>query len=134
MRKSPNGVAFDFSGNGSAFPAPYNSGATYMEVVWTGNFTANVAGSYIFTTGSDDGSRLWIDGSGPTNTTGATLVVDNWFDQGTTYRSGTITLSAGLHTIAIAFYNGVVRLLATMQIDVEDDYLRYLDEFPLPRD
>jgi alkylhydroperoxidase family enzyme len=35
--------------------------------------------------------------------------------------------------ITIAFYNGVVRLLATMQIDVEDDYKHYLDEFPLPK-
>lgn len=34
--------------------------------------------------------------------------------------------------ITIAFYNAVVRLLATMQIDVEGDYLHYLDEFPLP--
>jgi len=34
--------------------------------------------------------------------------------------------------ITIAFYNGVVRLLAALQIDVEDDYLHYLDEFPLP--
>jgi alkylhydroperoxidase family enzyme len=36
--------------------------------------------------------------------------------------------------ITIAFYNGVVRLLATLQIDVEDDYLSYLDAFPLPKD
>jgi len=36
--------------------------------------------------------------------------------------------------LTIAFYNAVVRILATMQIDVEDDYLRYLDEFPLPKD
>jgi alkylhydroperoxidase family enzyme len=35
--------------------------------------------------------------------------------------------------MTIAFYNGVVRMLATLQIDVEADYLRYLDEFPLPR-
>lgn len=34
--------------------------------------------------------------------------------------------------ITIAFYNGVVRLLATLAIDVEDDYRQYLDEFPLP--
>jgi len=26
-----------------------------------------------------------------------------------------------------------VLLLATMQVDVEEDYLPYLDEFPLPR-
>lgn len=34
--------------------------------------------------------------------------------------------------MTIAFYNGVVRLLASLQIDVEDDYLPYLEEFPLP--
>ena len=32
--------------------------------------------------------------------------------------------------MTISFYNGVVRLLATLQIDVEDDYLHYLEEFP----
>ena len=34
--------------------------------------------------------------------------------------------------ITIAFYNAVVRVLASLQVDVEDDYRRYLDEFPLP--
>jgi alkylhydroperoxidase family enzyme len=36
-------------------------------------------------------------------------------------------------TLAIAFYNAVVRLLATLQIDVEPEYQRYLEEHPLPR-
>jgi alkylhydroperoxidase family enzyme len=36
--------------------------------------------------------------------------------------------------MTIGFYNAVVRILATMQIDVEDEYLKYLDEFPLPAD
>lgn len=35
--------------------------------------------------------------------------------------------------ITIAFYNAVVRLLASLQIDTEADYLHYLDEFPLPK-
>jgi alkylhydroperoxidase family enzyme len=35
-------------------------------------------------------------------------------------------------TITIAFYNAVVRVLATLQIDVEDDYIPYLRRFPLP--
>jgi AhpD family alkylhydroperoxidase len=35
--------------------------------------------------------------------------------------------------VAIAFYNGLVRLLETMQVDVEEDYLPYLEEFPLPK-
>ncbi|MFI4986840.1 MAG: carboxymuconolactone decarboxylase family protein [Alphaproteobacteria bacterium] len=36
--------------------------------------------------------------------------------------------------ITIGYYNSVVRVLATLQIDVEDDYLHYLNEFPLPKD
>ena len=36
--------------------------------------------------------------------------------------------------LTIGFYNGVVRILATLQIDVEDGYRKYLDEFPLPKD
>jgi alkylhydroperoxidase family enzyme len=35
--------------------------------------------------------------------------------------------------VTISFYNGLVRLLETMQVDVEADHLSYLDEFPLPR-
>lgn len=34
--------------------------------------------------------------------------------------------------MTIAVYNCVVRLLATLQIDVEPEYLRYLKEFPPP--
>jgi alkylhydroperoxidase family enzyme len=35
--------------------------------------------------------------------------------------------------VTIGFYNGLVRVLETMQVDVEEDYLSYLDEFPLPK-
>jgi alkylhydroperoxidase family enzyme len=35
-------------------------------------------------------------------------------------------------TITIAFYCAVVRVLATLQIDVEPDFQPYLDRFPLP--
>jgi len=35
-------------------------------------------------------------------------------------------------TLTIAFYNAVVRVLATLRIDVEDDYVIYLREFPFP--
>src|SRR4051794_19325039 len=34
--------------------------------------------------------------------------------------------------MTIAIYCGLVRLLAALQIDVEDDYQPYLQEFPLP--
>jgi len=35
--------------------------------------------------------------------------------------------------ITIGFYNCVVRFLETMQVDVEESYLPYLTEFPLPK-
>src|SRR5262245_43149750 len=35
--------------------------------------------------------------------------------------------------LTISFYNGLVRLLETMQVDVEEDYLPFLNEFPLPK-
>ncbi len=35
-------------------------------------------------------------------------------------------------TLTIGFYNAVVRVLATLQIDVEPDYTPYLEKFPLP--
>ena len=35
-------------------------------------------------------------------------------------------------TLTIGFYNAVVRVLGTLQIDVEDDYMPYLQQFPLP--
>ena len=34
--------------------------------------------------------------------------------------------------LVIAFYNAVVRVLATLDIDVEDEYQPYLEQFPLP--
>jgi len=36
--------------------------------------------------------------------------------------------------LTIAFYNAVVRFLATMQIDNEPEYQKYLAEFPFPQD
>jgi alkylhydroperoxidase family enzyme len=35
-------------------------------------------------------------------------------------------------TLTIGFYNAVVRVLASLQIDVEPDYMQYLERFPLP--
>ncbi len=35
-------------------------------------------------------------------------------------------------TLVIAFYNAVVRVLGTLQIDVEPDYQTCLDRYPLP--
>ena len=35
--------------------------------------------------------------------------------------------------MTIAFYNAVVRVLASLEIDVEPEYQKYLDRHPLPK-
>ena len=35
--------------------------------------------------------------------------------------------------LVASFYNAVVRCLASMQVDVEPEYQKYLDQFPLPK-
>lgn len=64
---------------------------------FTGKINISATGDYVFTTRSDDGSVLFIDGQ---------LVVDNNNNQGMTNRTGTINLSAGLHDIQVLHYEG----------------------------
>ena len=90
-------TTLNFGNNGGGFPAPYNSGADSMESIYSGRITIGTAGAYTFSTSSDDGSVLFIDG---------TLVVDNNFFQGFATRTGTISLSAGAHDLVVAFYQG----------------------------
>ncbi|MEP6671567.1 MAG: autotransporter-associated beta strand repeat-containing protein [Chthoniobacter sp.] len=91
------GANFDFGTSGTGFPVPYNSGATNFEVRWTGQYMASTSGTFTFYTASDDGSMLFIDGA---------PVVTNNFSQGVTERSGSISLTAGLHDIVIAYNQG----------------------------
>jgi len=80
---------------GSSRPAGVAS--VYFNARWTGAVLADTAGLYTFFTASDDGSRLYVNSS---------LIVDNWFDQAQTERSGNVMLPAGWHTITIEYYQG----------------------------
>ena len=62
-----------------------------------GFITIPTTGTYTFFTASDDGSMLSING---------TIVVNNNFDQGTTTRSGIITLAAGVYPITVTYHQG----------------------------
>ena len=64
-------------------------------VRWTGKITIPKDGKYTFTTESDDGSRLLIDG---------TPVVSNGGPHGMMEASGDIELKAGAHDIVIEYY------------------------------
>ena len=75
-------VDFDFGGGA---PDPSMGSDTY-SARWTGRVEAPVTGDYTFTTNSDDGVRLYVDGN---------LVVENWTNHGPTDDSGTVSLEAG---------------------------------------
>jgi uncharacterized protein YaiE (UPF0345 family) len=63
----------------------------------TGYFDVSADGLYTFSTSSDDGSYLVIDGA---------MVVNNGFFQGNTQRSGTIFLAAGKHVFDLQYFQG----------------------------
>jgi beta-glucosidase len=75
-------VNFLWGGGSPAAGVP----AANWSAKWTGTLTPPTTGTYTFALNSDDGSRLIINGQ---------TVVDNWFDQPPTTRTGTIPLTAG---------------------------------------
>ena len=81
---------------GAAAPAA-GVGANNFSVRWTGRVEAPVTGSYRFSTVSDDGIRLWVNGQ---------QVINNWTDHAsTTNTSAAISLTAGVrYTITLEFY------------------------------
>jgi hypothetical protein len=70
---------------------------------WGQRFVGRISvpsnGTWTFYTNSDDGSRLWING---------TMVVDNDGQHSMQTRSGTIVLTAGLHDIEVKWYERYV--------------------------
>ncbi|MGN9844019.1 PA14 domain-containing protein [Nonomuraea sp. H19] len=86
------GVNFDWGMNA---PDPAVSPDTF-SVRWTGKVIADRADTYTFITTSDDGVRLWVDG---------TLLVNNWTDHSKRDDSGQIALTAGAHDIKMEFYD-----------------------------
>ncbi len=77
------------------------TGTQGIEAWLTGYIKVLAAGTYTFTTTSDDGNDLFVDG--PTND--GAVVANNAF-QGATTRTGTVTLTAGLHQIDVGWYQG----------------------------
>lgn len=65
----------------------------YFSVRWTGKIIVT-AGAYEFSMGSDDGSRLWIDGQ---------LIMDHW-DECCTYWQRTVSLDGGEHDVEMEMH------------------------------
>jgi len=82
LQTDPN-IDFDWGADG----APGNGvGPDFFSVRWTGKIVPRFSETYTFSTLSDDGVRLWINGE---------LLVDNWTVHPATLDSGSIYLEAG---------------------------------------
>jgi len=76
----------------------------YFSVRWTRNFYFN-AGTWRFTTTTDDGVRLWVDGN---------LVIDKWFPQTATAYSVDVSLAAGNHSIQMEYFEQTLNASALL--------------------
>ena len=83
-RRQRTDAVIDFAwGEGAPIAGIANDG---FSVRWTGQVQAQYSETYTFTTTTDDGVRLWIDG---------VKLIDDWTSHGPQDRSGTIALTAG---------------------------------------
>jgi fibronectin-binding autotransporter adhesin len=104
---NPNPNCFTVLG----YPYTAIGNANNVQAYFSGAINITTSGVYKFTTGSDDGTMLWVDG-GNGNAVGGTPGpgnpdVNNNFSQGVTYRqSSGIFLTAGVHTLNVSFYQG----------------------------
>jgi glucose/arabinose dehydrogenase len=83
-------IDYDWGGGGPANGVPTDD----FSVRWTGNFDF-AAGDHAFSTTSDDGIRLWVEGA---------LLIDRWVDQGATTYTESRTLTAGTHPVRVEYY------------------------------
>jgi autotransporter-associated beta strand protein len=86
-------------GNGPAFAnLGFTSHNDNYDVAMSGMITLAQAGTYTFSTSSDDGSMLWINGQ---------TVVNNNNYQGVTTKTGTfVVTTSGVFPIVIGYYQG----------------------------
>ena len=81
---------------------------TNYAMQWKGNLAVATAGTYTFYTASDDGSALYIDGTRVVNNDGLHAFVE---------AGGSVSLSAGTHTITAQYFQagGGQRMVASYQ-------------------
>ena len=80
-------------GNGSPDPAISSDSFTAR---WTGTVQPQFTETYTFSTTTDDGVRLWVNGQ---------LLIDEWVDQGPTTWTGSIALKAQqVYNIRMDYY------------------------------
>jgi len=85
-----------------------------ISIRWTGRLLPNKTGVYALGVSSDDGTRLYLNG---------TRLVDNWGDHGIITKADTLKLEAGReYDLMIEFYEnggGAAAILGWQRIDVD---------------
>ena len=85
----------NFTNRGEFQAQKRNFPPEFFAAEWYGKIAIKEGGDYEFSTRSDDGSRLSINGK---------LVVDNWGLHGMVTKTGTIGLNKGYHDIKMEFF------------------------------
>ncbi len=98
--RSDANVNFDFGQGGPGGTIPVD----HFIARWTKVDTFS-AGTYRFTTDSDDGIRLYLDN---------TLILDQWNDHATTTYTADVVLNAGTHTIRYEYYENTGAAVAKL--------------------
>jgi len=108
LTRDDDSINFDWGSGSPDASVP----ADQFSVRWTRTL-ALTAGTYRFTTMTDDGVRLFVDGQ---------LKIDKWVDQGPTEWQADVPLSAGEHTVVMEYYEnggGAVARLTYSTIQTE---------------
>lgn len=92
LKPTSSGITHEVSLDGLELPRNDNVG-----VVFEGYLEIAKAGEYSFSLASDDGSKLYING---------TAVVDNDGDHGVISASGSVMLQPGKHILRVEYFNG----------------------------
>ena len=85
----------DGGGTMGTFELPPSDGVLFYGLRFTGRLNITNAGQYTFYTASNDGTKLYIDGS---------LIVDNDGTHTLVEEQGSVTLNSGLHDIALEYF------------------------------
>lgn len=96
-------TAFNYTDVTSGFSGVPNT----FSIRWKGNFTFT-GGTYIFTYGSDDGMRVFIDDNGDNAADGGTYLVNDWNYQSYSVKTtGAVTVPAGAHRVVAEYFQGM---------------------------
>lgn len=79
---------------------------------WSGDFNFPV-GSYTFTSTTDDGVRVFVDGQ---------KIIDFWQDQSSRSHVGSINLSAGIHRVIMEYYENGGEAVAKLTWNKTGEY------------